>query len=478
MVFFRRTVSLSAVGLATLLPHVGGIKALPWMKGDSSEVSQAVVPEETSEVRQTNGFLLKLASNREPDLSNVTTNLHHGSHYCMDLSVGGGAVVRGAKQRYGTGTYLVAHPEDQPEPVGLIALHATLEQLLGSCEPRSERVGHSAWFADVGVGASEMAARASSMGCSVLVLDPDAADSRAVEMTRCVNDPDDPFVVLASTVAGTSDANVSLGAPGSMGMDEDAEKAETLSLEANTTEPQAMAGASVPSLVQHKHRAMPSHNAAATAALRAHEKMLTGSARGIALDTLFMKEVGSEGLALDASAEWTEGDVAMLKITPHGCCGRNATVEALKGSWSLLKSGRVKCLVTEMNFDPNSTSELLGLFTELQVMGFQLMHTGPLDSPELEITDMGAYPLFRTDVAQLHELHDTLGKIRAFDERTGYRVYGDGLSLDRKGRYFDFTNTIVAYQGHHLPKRVELKEKGKLRFRDGMWWPEMKPNTE
>jgi len=465
---------------------------LPWVdETDKTAPVEVAKPAGENEVMQTRGFRLKLAASRQQAkdkeeasrqlaedawMSNVTTNLHHGSHYCMDLAVGGGAVVRGAKQRYGTGTYLVAHPEDLPEPVGVVALHATLEQLLGECEPRAEYAGHIPWFADVGVGASEMAARASSFGCSVLVLDPEVADSRAVEMTGCVNDPDSPFLVLPSTVAGASSGDVTLGRQGNEAMDEAASPAGTAALA--DAEPMVFVKASPdasqagPALVQHNYTAMHAKTAAMKTALAAHRRVQMSSAHGIALDTLFVERGGAEAMALDAQADWNDGDIAMLKITPHGCCGRNATVDALKGAWSLLKSGRVRCLVTEMNFDPNSTAELLGLFLELQIAGFQLMHAGPLDSPELEITDMGAYPLFKTDVKQLHELHDTLRKIRAFDERTGYRVYGDGLSLDRKGRYFDFTNTVVALQGP-VPKRVELKEKGKLRFRDGMWWPQV-----
>jgi len=195
--------------------------------------------------------------------------------------------------------------------------------------------------------------------------------------------------------------------------------------------------------------------------------------KGVMLDTLFT----SPNASLQDSIQVTTASgrkiavnkISVLKVTPRS--ENVATLKALEGARGLIKSGRVQCLVTEMNFDVNNTESLLNYIGELETLGFKLAHLGSLDYSELEVTDQGQYEVFSTDLKQLKELFDTYKRIRSFDERSGFRVYSGSLSLDRKGHYFDYTDLIFACK-NSFPERLSVLEKGKIRFRNGVWWLE------
>eukprot|EP00747_Dinoflagellata_sp_TGD_P106892 gnl/TRDRNA2_/TRDRNA2_169972_c18_seq1.p1 gnl/TRDRNA2_/TRDRNA2_169972_c18~~gnl/TRDRNA2_/TRDRNA2_169972_c18_seq1.p1 ORF type:complete len:350 (-),score=65.82 gnl/TRDRNA2_/TRDRNA2_169972_c18_seq1:67-1116(-) len=343
------------------------------------------------------------------------------------------------KQHYGNKTFLIAHPEGIEEKVGQAALMATYEALLENCHDK----GKEAWFIDVSSEDYETAALASSLGCSVAAFDPDPNDAKTVEMTGCVNDPDQPFVVFPSMASDSTGANVTLSLIGS----QSSQKTRMALLRSTRTKQGRM------------HR----------------------QAHGVAIDTVFARRDNATGLpegvqAIESSTSasavnFSAGEITMLKVTPKGCCGPDATLKVMQGARSLIKTGRVRCMTVELNFDKNSTEELLEFLHEVEHQGYRLAHPGPLDSPELDISEKGTYPLFMTDVRQLRELHDTFLKIRSFDERSGYRVYSDGLSLDTKGRYFDYTDLLIGCQGQ-FPSKITVNSKATLRYRDGMWWPE------
>merc|ERR1719213_1255842 len=146
-------------------------------------------------------------------------------------------------------------------------------------------------------------------------------------------------------------------------------------------------------------------------------------------------------------------------------------MKALQGANKLLRSGRVQCLITEMNFDLDVTEAFLSFVADLEHVGYQFAHIGSLDYSELEITDQGQYEVFSTDSKQLQEVFDTYKRIRSFDERSGFRVYSGSMSLDRNGHYFDYTDVLFACRGG-FPKRFSLLAKGNFRFQNGVWWLE------
>lgn len=417
---------LTLVTLLWTLLWQQAFAALPWVKGKPFKI-QVGQPEQTvvQSIQQEASNSTK-ASFSIPPAHPIT----HGAGRCMGLAVGAGAHIRVLRQRFGAESFLVARPEGVAEPSGQIAMHSTLEAML-NCSGGS-------WLADVSVGDSELAALASSMGCGVFVLDPDEEDSRSVQMTRCVNEPQAPFVLHSASVATDIDVNFSVSTDP---MGRPAERLSLLSMRRNLRK----------------------------------RKIGMRSIQGVALDGIFVGVDNGHGVerriaSLNDTANWTGADIALLKITPHGCCGPNETLNALRGSIELLASGRVKVLMTELNFDPLATHEVIDHLATLEASGYQLLHMGPLDAP-LDISDEGTYHLFRTNSSQLLELHRKLGRIRSFDERTGQRAYGDGMSLDRKGRYFDYTDVVFAVKDTP-PAHLVIKDNGKARFRDGMWWLE------
>merc|ERR1719191_685621 len=102
--------------------------------------------------------------------------------------------------------------------------------------------------------------------------------------------------------------------------------------------------------------------------MKAYEaKLELEPAGGVALDSLFSRidVPNSSGMVtslMPDGQKFTAGSIAMLKVTPSE--DGDATLKALIGAKSLLESGRVKCLVTSMNFDLNSTEALIAYFAE------------------------------------------------------------------------------------------------------------------
>jgi hypothetical protein len=443
--------------------------------------------------------------------------------------------VQSMKQRYGNDTFLVARPHGAPKLIARAAIHATFESLLRSsgctnAASNGTSPGPQGWFIDVGSDDDELVALASSVGCGVSVLDPKVKDARAVEMTRCMNEEADrPFGVLQVHATNVNDpvlfseildgtyntkhrqvqqqrkreekkhkkkkrkkkkkhrrikrAKAKLSALGEakptmlnskrpLQMDFPDETKE---------EPEENAKQFDSTWNEQEKRETPLAGKADLEAWRAvnisNMVTLNESVRGVALDNLYARPdmpnaTGPATISVPEGAKFAVGNIAVLKVTPHS--EGDAPLRALLGAQKLLESGRVKCLVTEMNFDQNSTEALLAFFAELEHKSdFRFAHIGSLDYSELEITDRGTYPVFLTDPKQLKELFDTYQRIRSFDERSGFRVYSGSLSLDRSGHYFDYTNLIFACRSG-FPSGMPVLPKGQIRFRNGAWWLESK----
>lgn len=330
---------------------------------------------------------------------------------CLHLAPGDEMEVSAAKQRYSQRTFLIARPRSLPATTGQEALQNTFEALMDGCKKPTDSTALSdkspMWFADVGTGDGALAALASSLGCAVAAFDADAADARGLEMTRCLNQPRKKFQVLSAVTSNVSKLN-------------------------------------------------------------ADGKHLAGL---VALDDVFVqpcKEIQSAVRGID---DVKSGHIAMLKVVSQRKNKNSSVLQTLQGARGLLSSGRVRCLVTEMNFDIDTSKALLDVFQGMERGGYHFAHVGSLDYARLEVTDNGSYPLFKTDVQQLHELFDSYLRIRRFDERSGRRAYHGSLSLDRQGKFFDYTDLIFACRGS-FPSRLTVREKGNIRFRNGMWWLE------
>lgn len=335
---------------------------------------------------------------------------------CFQLMPDEGSTIRAMKQRFGDKTFLIAHKNGEAEPVGQTALWATIEALLDNCQRPSSRSDTATWFVSVGGGEHEVDSLASALGCAASVFDPDVVDAQSLEMTRCVNELKEPFAIFPALAAAETGKLIEI--PGK-----------------------------------------PLENG------KLGDKRLVP---GVQLDQVFNQE-GTTSTGGIAAASWG-GQIALLKVTPRACCGSSATLQALQGASALLESGRVRCLLTELSFSRNTTESMLDILQGLEHRGYNMAHIGSLDSQEIQVADTG-YPLFRTDVQQLRELTDKLDKIRKFDERSGYRAYSDGLSLDREGRYFEYADLVVACRVP-FPATLKVYEKATLRFKDGKWWPE------
>jgi hypothetical protein len=429
-----------------------------------------------------------------------------GVRRCLSLHAGDEMEVLAMKQRYGKGSFLVARPAGSPKLVAKAALHATYEALLrgdgAGCADASDQ-GSMKWFLDVGTDDDELLALASSLGCGVTVLDPEVKDVRAVDMTRCMNEePSRPFVVFQVTAsnitnpaslanmssvpfAGSSPVDVSSASHKTafLGSDKptmlnglarkkrDAERKEEA--ERQAAEQKAAEQKAEKSTKKQTGAAPKTAPKPKSAPLNKAPAKAAPLESGVMLDTVFTRSTANASDAaavkLPSGADVLVNKIALLKVTPRS--ESDATIKALQGARSLLESGRVKCLVTEMNFDLNHSDTFLKYVTELEHTGFQFAHLGSLDYSELEVTDQGQYEVFRTDAKQLQELFDTYKRIRSFDERSGFRVYSGSLSLDRKGHYFDYTDLIFACRDA-FPKQLAVLEKGKIRFRNGVWWLE------
>jgi len=430
----------------------------------------------------------------------------------LALHAGDEMEVQAVKQRYGKDSFLVARPAGSPKLVAKAALHATYEALLrgAGCTDAPDQSSTS-WFLDVGTDDDEVLALASSLGCGVSVLDPEVKDLRAIDMTRCMNEePNRPFMVFQVTASNMTNpeslANMThpvvmsepaLGGSSKsgltpksalIGMDkptmlnrirriaeerrlkkqlEEKEAAEEAAKAAKAAEEAKNQSAGV----ANSSQAVIANTSATTDASSAVISEILES--GVMLDTVFMRS--GESNASDVDVKTPSGDsvhvnkISVLKVNPRSETG--ATLKALQGAKGLLQSGRVQCLVTEMNFDLSTTETFLAYVSDLEKLGFHFAHMGSLDYSELEVTDQGQYEVFNTDSKQLQELFDTYKRIRSFDERSGFRVYSGSLSLDRKGHYFDYTDQIFACKDS-FPKRLGVLDKGKIRFRNGVWWLE------
>lgn len=407
------------------------------------------------------------------------------------------------KQRYGKDTFLVARPAGSPKLVAKAALHATYEALLrgAGCQDASDE-GSTMWFLDVGTDDDEILALASSLGCGVTVLDPEVKDVRAVDMTRCMNEePHRPFVVFQVPASNITN-------PESLANLSKPLEAAVEKVNASIQQPQpAFLGLAKPTMLNNKGKKQKIEDQAAPASTfkqKIEERRKLAQANGlinakpvevttvapqpapqttaapppppmesgIMLDTLFTRP-GESNASVDVASQtgdhFTMNRIALLKVNPRS--ETTATLKALQGARSLIESGRVQCLVTEMNFDMNHTETFLNYVGDLEKNGFRFAHLGSLDYSELEITADGQYEVFQTDSQQLKELYDTYKRIRSFDERSGFRVYSGSLSLDRKGHYFDYTDVIFACR-NGFPARLGVLAKGKIRFQNGVWWLE------
>jgi hypothetical protein len=394
--------------------------------------------------------------------------------------------------------------------VAKAALHATYEALLrgAGCSDAAD-ASSTTWFLDVGTDDDELLALASSIGCGVSVMDPEVKDVRQVDMTRCMNEePNRPFLVFqapASDVTNpetlanmTAAAHISessvTAAPSSEASNASSQppkrslfsKKRSESLLAKPTmlnRIRKLASLKKNHLDQAAEGAEESAGATNASSATGEVPNATHLAiaepvipmeSGVMLDTLFTRAdapnaSGPVDVTAPSGASVTMNQISVLKVTPRSESA--ATLKALQGARRLLESGRVQCLVTEMNFDLNHTEAFLNYVVELEHLGYTFAHMGSLDYSELEVTDQGQYEVFQTDSQQLKELFDTYKRIRSFDERSGFRVYSGSLSLDRKGHYFDYTDLIFACK-KSFPKNLAVLAKGKHRFQNGVWWIE------
>lgn len=434
-----------------------------------------------------------------------------GVRKCLALHAGDEMEVQAIKQHNGKESFLVARPAGSPKLVAKAALHNTYEALLrgAGCADAAD-LSATPWFVDVGTDDDEVLALASSLGCGVSVLDPELKDARAVDMTRCMNEePNRPFLVFQVSATNTTNPESLANMTHRIVMEDtntsgsDAAVKNALDLVAAAMPPQksSLLGLGKPTMLNNMRRKAEENRqkkqqqeeaekakaaaekaaADAKAALAekkaAEEKAAKLKAEqeleaGVMLDTVFTKE-GAASEAVEVKS--TSGDsvkvnkISVLKVTPRSESA--ATLKALQGAKSLLESGRVQCLITEMNFDLNHTETFISYVGDLEKNGFNFAHLGSMDYSELEISSAGQYEVFKTDSKQLQELYETYKRIRSFDERSGFRVYSGSLSLDRKGHYFDYTDLIFACKGT-FPAQLSVLEKGNVRFRNGVWWIE------
>jgi len=341
---------------------------------------------------------------------------------CFDLNPGEGVQVQMQKQKFGTGGYLLSLPPGSADPEGEKALMSTYEALLDDCKSSKH------WLVDAGAGTGQVSALAASVGCKVAAFDPDVKDVHALTMSHCLNHWTQTFAVFPTMAAATPGGNLTI-IPG------------------GETRP----GHSVTN--------------ATNATGNATEMVI----HGVTLDGVMVG--GSERqYSLDANTTSTEGwddKIALLKITPQECCTTDTTGKALSGARELLNSGRVQCMALELGFD-KSTPDVIATLELLEVGGYKLAHTGPMGST-LEISKSGTYVLYSTSATQLREVDEALKRIRSFDERSGIRAYGNGLSLNRDGQYFEYGELVVACR-QAFPEKLEVRQPGRIRFGGGMWW--------
>lgn len=358
-----------------------------------------------------------------------------------DVSVGGSATVRSVKVRGGgqsaaaadsdtnstssngtsflatdpSSSFLMATVEGaedaQPLPAPTTVFYETL---LG--EPCGKRGGPRRWLVDVGSGGGETSQLAAHAGCNVAAFDMRVADMQSLSISRCLNAWESSFLLFPTM------ATSAIGGP------------VTLLSENQTL-------------------------------------------KGVSLDGLFQAPYSEKDSAVgeDNSVETAEldGEIALLKITPGAKYGPEESMAALEGARGLIEHGRVGCLLVDLTFSRNGTWPLLRFLGHLnEKHDFSLSHAGPRDSPSRLLTSSGAYPLYRTNYTQLESITGTLERIRKFDERTGTRAYGSGISLDRDGNYFELWEQILACSPAYEDrlKALDVRPQTEPIFKDGMWW--------
>lgn len=326
--------------------------------------------------------------------------------------------VQSFKEHFGNKSFLLSLAPGAADPSDEKALTTLYEALLGDCGKGAP------WLIDVGTGSGQVSALAANVGCRVVALDSDADAQRSLKTSRCLNKWTDVFSIFPTMAAASLGGSVTV----------------------------------------FNSR----HSAAEAEGKQSEEHMV----HGVSLDGVFVK--GDEkNSSLDNSAEALDtlkGDISLLKVTPQGCCTPDSVLKALQGAKKLLASGRVQCLAMEMTFENNTEAEI-DILRLLEERGYQLAHTGPSGSVALEISSSGAYVLYATDTKQLSEIDSTLRRIRTFDERSGLRAYGNGISLNREGKFFEYGELVFACKSGY-PDRIEVRSVGKTRFGNGMWWIE------
>lgn len=340
-----------------------------------------------------------------------------------NVQPGEAELVRSVRLRHRNASYLIAQEPSSPA-VGGRALDATLEALLGECD--KQLTSGMDWMIDVGAGSGEVSAIASRLGCAVAAFDSKEKLVRNLEATACINDAGRPFVVFPAVAAAQTGR----------------QRWQLSDAKGNG------------SSMLNKHQA-------------------TGEVQGVALDNIFVEGQGARlasavGTAVDA-AKW-DGEVALLKVTQQSCGDPSGNLWALQGAASLLGSGRVRCMMVQVDFSRQTMKGVLSVLGNLEHQGFRLAHPGPLDAPDIEILPDGTYPLYQTDARQLGEIFDNFDRVRRFDERQNLRAYSAGLSLDREGRYFDYSDLVFGCRGR-FPERLKVLEKAQIKYKDGMWYP-------
>jgi len=345
---------------------------------------------------------------------------------CFDMSAGSIMNVQTIKEHFGNHSFLLSLAPGAMDPSGEKAMTTLYEALLGDCQ----KGGKTSWVVDVGAGSGTVSALAAGKGCKVTAFDPDATSVQTLKTSRCLNRWTNNFRIFPMMAASRPGGDVTVLPEG-----------HTLqsSVNGNTTGDHVIHGVSLDGL------------------------FVKGDEKNFSLD----KE--------DQDLDTLKGDVALLKVTPQSCCTPDTVLKALQGAQKLLASGRVQCLAMEMNFE-NTTEEELDILRILEERGYKLAQTGPGGSFALEISKSGTYVLYSTDTKQLSDVHSTMRRIRTFDERSGLRAYGNGISLNRDGKFFEYGELVFACKSG-FPDKIEVRPTGKTRFGNGMWWIEKQNAT-
>jgi len=342
---------------------------------------------------------------------------------CFDLTAGTVMNVQSIPEHFGNKSFLLSLAPGAADPSNEKALTTLYEALLGNCG------SDASWFVDVGAGSGQVSALAANMGCKVSAFDSDVDGVQSLKTSRCLNKWMDTLSIFPTMATAKTGGSMKVFPVG--------------------------------------------HAADSSVSNKTDDHII----HGVSLDGVFVKGDG-KNFSLDKSIQALDtlkGNVSVLKITPQGCCESDAVLKALQGSRKLLASGRVQCLAMEMAFE-NTTEEEIDVLRVLEERGYHLAQTGPSGSVALEISKSGAYVLYATDTKQLSDIQSTLRRIRTFDERSGLRAYGNGISLNRDGKFFEYGELVFACKSGY-PDKLEVRPAGKIRFGNGMWWIEQQNAT-